>query len=210
MRVLQTLTVPPPRAVSNESHVRLTALLVSALWFDVLWSATRHGHAAGLPPAAAAAIGLASQWLVCALESVAARAAWRTLGRRAAWHELWPRILAASAAEAFAVSIATGNPSLPSWLAQLLAGARAAPLAAGDTGLAFAFAGFGVLALLRMLVSAHAQARLVGARLSHALALVLAFYLATRLAMWWSSDLMQGRSFEPWGIFPCPPFDTTA
>jgi len=32
-----------------------------------------------------------------------------------------------------------------------------------------------------------------------ALALVLAFHLATRLAMWWSLSLLQGRSFETWG-----------
>jgi len=32
-----------------------------------------------------------------------------------------------------------------------------------------------------------------------ATALVLAFHLATRLAMWWSLSLLQGRSFETWG-----------
>lgn len=202
MSLLRAVDVSPSRVEPTEAHVRLTALLVAALWFDVLWESARHVRVGVLPPAAAAAAGLTTQVLFTALEALVARAAWRASGRLLRWRDLAPRLFAVSSAEAFALSVATGGTVLPSWLAQLLAGARAAPGAVPDTGLAFAFATFGLLTVLRVMLSAHTQARLAGARWSQALGLVTMLYLATRLAMWWSSDLMQGRSFQPWGTTP--------
>lgn len=202
MSLLRAVDVPPPRVAPRERHVRVTALLVAALWFDVLLASARHARVGALPPLATAAAGLATQILFTALEALAARAAWHATGRALRWRELAPRLFAVSSAEAFAISVATGGTVLPSWLAQLLAGARAAPGPVPDTGLAFAFAAFGLLTVLRVVLSAHAQARLAGARWSHALGLVTALYLATRLAMWWTSDLMQGRSFQSWGTIP--------
>lgn len=199
MTVLRAVDVPPPRSAPSETHWRITALFVVLLWFDVLWEAARHGEPGALPPLAVAAIGLASQCVFCVLEAVLARMAWQLAGHAPRHEALATRILAASSAEAFAVSIAAGGTPLPGWLAQLLAGARAAPLAAPDAGLAFAFAGFGVLALVRMALSAHQQARLVRAPFAHGAAVVLALWFATRLVMWWSSELGQGRSFQPWG-----------
>lgn len=202
MSLLRAVDVPPPRIEPTEAHVRLTALLVAVLWFDVLWESSRHLRVRALPPLAATVAGLTMQSLFTALEAHAARAAWRATGRALRWRELAPRLFAVSSAEAFALSIATGGTVLPSWLAQLLAGARAAPGAVPDTGLAFAFAAFGVLTVRRVVLSAHTQARLAGARWSHAFGLVTLLYLATRIAMWWSSDLMQGCGFQLWGTTP--------
>lgn len=199
MSLLRAVDVPPPRVVPTETHHRVTALLVAVFWFDVLWECARLAPRSNLPPLAVALVGLASQLLFCALEAGAARAAWQALGHAPNWHALVTRVLAASSAEAFAVSVAAGGTVLPSWLAQLLAGARALPLAQPDSGAVHAFAGFGVLTVVRIALSAHAQARLVGARFARGLLVVAGLYLATRLAMWWSSDLAQGRSFQPWG-----------
>lgn len=179
--------------------MRVTALLVTLFWFDVLWEGARLHPASGLGPLAVALVGLASQLAFSAFEALAARAAWQMLGHEPTWGALATRIVAASSAEAFAVSIATGGTGLPSWFAQLLAGARAAPLATPDAGLAFAFSGFGVLAIARMALSAHAQARLVRVPFARGALIVSAFWFATRLMMWWSSELAQGRSFQPWG-----------
>ena len=199
MTMLRAVDVPPPRSAPSETHWRITALLVTLLWFDVLWEGARLHPASGLGPLAVALVGLASQLVFSCLEALAARAAWQMLGHEPAWGALATRIVAASSAEAFAISIAMGATGLPSWLAQLLAGARAAPLAAPDTGLAFALSGFGVLAIARMALSAHAQARLVRVPFARGALVVSAFWVATRLMMWWSSELAQGRSFQPWG-----------
>lgn len=199
MTVLRAVDVPPPRSTPSEPHMRVTALLVTLFWFDVLWEGARLHPTSGLGPLAVALVGLASQLVFSCLEALAARAAWQMLGHEPTWGALATRIVAASSAEAFAVSIATGGTGLPSWLAQLLAGARAAPLATPDTGLAFAFSGFGVLALVRLALSAHAQARLVRVPFARGALVVSVLWLATRLIMWWSSELAQGRSFQPWG-----------
>lgn len=199
MTVLRAVDVPPPRTTPSEPHMRVTALLVTLLWFDVLWEGAHLHPTSGIGPLAVALLGLASQLAFSAFEALAARAAWQMLGHEPAWSAVAIRIVAASSAEAFAVSIAMGGMGLPSWLAQLLAGARAAPLATPDAGLAFAFSGFGVLALVRMVLSAHAQARLVRVPFARGALVVSAFWLVTRLMMWWSSELAQGRSFQPWG-----------
>ena len=199
MTVLRAVDVPPPRSTPSEPHMRVTALLVTLFWFDVLWEGARLHPTSGLGPLAVALVGLASQLVFSCLEALAARAAWQMLGHEPTWGALATRIVAASSAEAFAVSIATGGTGLPSWLAQLLAGALAAPLATTDTGLAFAFSGFGVLALVRLALSAHAQARLVRVPFARGALVVSVLWLATRLIMWWSSELAQGRSFQPWG-----------
>jgi hypothetical protein len=51
----------------------------------------------------------------------------------------------------------------------------------------------------RLLLSARVQAGAARASFARALLVVLALYLATRLVMWWSFDLLQGRSFQRWG-----------
>jgi len=64
-------------------------------------------------------------------------------------------------------------------------------------GIAAAFATFGVLAIVRMLISAALQARVARATFPAALLMVATMWLVSRLAAWWTFDLLQGRSFQP-------------
>jgi hypothetical protein len=210
MSLLRAVDVPPPRVEPSEGHMRLTALMALLFWFDVLWTAARHTTPAGLSPIAAAAVGCTTQCVFSACEAAAAQRLWSVTGHPVRWHALFSRVLAVSAIEAFAVSVASGGTLLPRNLAVMLAGARALPDGAADAAAPAAFAAFGVLTTFRLLLSAHAQARLARAPLARGLAVVLALYLATRLAMWWTSDLMHGRSFEPWGMLAWPRVVTSA
>jgi hypothetical protein len=179
----------------GEARVRVTALLVATMWLDVL-----HDSAAVASPRAAwwlALAGLAAQLGFTAFEALAAAALWRLAGYPVGWSALAPRILAASAAETLAVSIAAGRARLALSWAALLAGPRALRGPSGEHGLAAAFAAVGLLALARVLLSAWLQARAARAGLETALALVLAMWLVSRLAVWWMIDLLQGRSFQP-------------
>ena len=105
--------------------------------------------------------------------------------------------LAASACEAFAVAIVTGHVPMARPLALLLCGMRAAPGAWVTSGFGRAFAAMGLLTLMRIMLSAQAQARLAGVPLMRGIGVVGSLHLAARLVMWWGSDLLQGRSFQP-------------
>lgn len=76
----------------------------------------------------------------------------------------------------------------------LLAGPVALePSLPGSGGIA-AFGSLGLLTLLRVGMTAWAQARGTGRSLGGPLALTLAAWLVTRLAGWWSFDLLKGLS----------------
>jgi hypothetical protein len=196
MHSAQSVTVPPPRSAVRESHVCVTALLAAWLWLDVLWDAARHIPESSLAPPLAALAGLASQIVFTAVEAALASAAWGGLGTPVRWRVLAPRLLAISGAEALAVAIAAGGTSVPSAAAIWLAGARATPgAAASATGPVFA--AFGVLTVVRLLLSARIQSWAAGAKLATGIGVVAVFYLATRLVMWWTFALLQGRSFGP-------------
>ena len=209
MTLSRAVDIPPPRVFSAEARACVTALLVAAMWFDVLYDAARHASNLSLPPWLAALAGLAMQVAFTACEAAVAAQAWGVAGEQVRWRALAPRLLAVSSAEALAVAIAAGHTMVPPGLAVWLSGARAsaaasavaaAPVAAPPvSGLAFAFAAFGLLTVARLLLSAHAQAGVARASFARALLVVITLFLATRLVMWWSFDLMQGRSFRAWG-----------
>jgi hypothetical protein len=199
MTVPRVVDVPPPRARHREASAWGIALLVATMWFDVLYSAALHAGAMTLPPWLAALAGVVTQLGFTAGESWFAAHAWRATGASASWRELAPRLLSVSSVEALAATIATGHRTVPVTLAVWLAGARARGDGPPGSGLAFAFAALGVLTVVRLLLSAHAQAAVARASFVRALVVVLTLYLATRLVMWWSFDLLQGRSFQPWG-----------
>jgi hypothetical protein len=142
-------------------------------------------------------VGLAGQLAFTAGEAATASACWSLLGRRVPWHVLAPRLLVASSAETLAVSIAAGRAHLPGGWALALAGPRAAEPAGPPHGVAAAFAAVGALAIVRMLMSAWLQSRAARAGFAVAVALVLAMWLVSRLAVWWAFDLLKGRSFQP-------------
>jgi hypothetical protein len=120
------------------------------------------------------------------------------------WGDLAPALLTVSVTEAFAVALLSEPALLPEAVRVLLAGSRASSAPTEPGALAQAFAGLGLLTLLRLALATHVhvdalRASAAGAsprRWQHAALLVLAFYSASRLAIWWGLDLIRGRSFE--------------
>ena len=183
------------------------ALCAASIWFEALWRTTRDASASPLTPTVAALVGLGTQLVYTALEASLATAAWSSLGRDVRWSRLAPALLTASVTEAFALSVISERPYWPQAWRVALAGARAQPEHVAAGPLAQAFAGFGVLTLARLVLATHAHADALRASVSHstsasrhwrdAALLVLTFYAASRLAIWWALDLFRGRSFEP-------------
>jgi hypothetical protein len=174
------------------------ALLATAVWGAVLYGVTLHTGELTIAPWLAVTAGLVTQLAFTAGEAAACAAAWSMSGAAVRWYALVPRLLAVSSIECLAMAITAAGERVPGPLAVWLAGARAAG-ARPVSGLGFAFGACGLLTLIRLLLSARAQAGVARASFARALGVVLVLYLATRLAMWWSFDLMQGRSFERWG-----------
>ena len=183
------------------------AVCAATIWFEAIWRSTRDAPASALTPTVAAIAGLATQLLCTALEASLATAAWTSLGRKMRWSALAPALLTASVTEAFAVSVIAERPYLPQLWRVALAGARALPEHVAAGPLAQAFAGFGVLTLLRLVLAtcAHVEAlracsgppTSLSGRWRDAALVVLTFYTSSRLAIWWGLDLFRGRSFEP-------------
>jgi len=187
---------PPASALDlGEARLRVTALLVATMWFDVLYGTAQASRTHA--PWLVALVGLVSQLAFTAAEAAVAAAGWQTLGHSVRWSALAPRLLVASSAETLAVSIAAGQAHLPRAWALALAGPRALAQARAPHGLGAAFAATGLLALVRMAFSAGLQARAARASFAAASAVVLAMWLVSRLAVWWTFDLLQGRSFQP-------------
>src|SRR5262245_10293456 len=176
-------------------RVWATALIGGVMWFEVVRDSAASAHAprAWLVPV----LGLATQLLFTAAEAAVATVGWRALGTRVRWRSLAPRILVASSAETLAVSIAVGRAALPHAVALALAGPRAGGVIAPMNGAAAAFAAVGALALVRMLLSARLQADAAGAPIARAFWLVSAMWAVSRLALLWTFDLLNGRSFQP-------------
>ncbi len=85
---------------------------------------------------------------------------------------------------------------------RMLGGVIAGPAAVNaasvsETGSNAAFGNLGVLTLLRVGMTAWAQARGIGRSLGGPLLLTTALWLLTRLIGWWSVDLMKGLSPAP-------------
>lgn len=204
MSLSHAVDVPPPRVSSLEARARVMAVLVGLLWFDVLFHVAHGSRIVVLPAWLAATAGLTTQLAFTACEAAVAVHVWRSSGAEVTWRALAPRLFVVSSAEAFALSLATESQHLPPALGVMLAGMRAAGGGGAGSGLAFAFAAFGALTVTRLLLSAHAQSRTARAPFARGLAIVLVFYLVTRLVMWWGFDLLQGRSFETWGTRAWP------
>jgi hypothetical protein len=195
------------RAPHSDWRAWAFSLCAASIWFEALWRATRDAPASPLTPTLAAIVGLATQLTYTALEASLATAAWLSLGRSVRWSALAPALLTASVTEAFAVSVIAERPYWPQGWRVALAGARALPEHVAAGPLAQAFAGFGVLTLVRLVLATHAHADALRASAPHstcasrrwrdAALLVLTFYAASRLAIWWGLDLFRGRSFEP-------------
>ena len=115
--------------------------------------------------------------------------AWRSMARRLRFAPVFVAILTLSLCDAVAATLLrlVEPESARGWLVWLV-GFRAMPGAfAEESGFRIAFGSLGLLALGRVLGTAHAQRR-EGAPWRGALALTLAATLASRLATWWITD----------------------
>jgi len=191
-------TLPRPREIES-AHAWPLAIFVCAvalMWHDTL--VAQLTHSPGLvplrvTPRLAAACGVSTQLAFSALEAFLYARLWRATGRTLPWLRTAAVLFVISSFEAFALYLLQRQDA-PSFA--WLVGARALwPGGIAITGLDRAFGAFGVIALMRLALTAHVQARGSGASHVQASAMVLAGWLGSRLALWWTADLLRGRSF---------------
>jgi len=191
-------TLPRPRESESAPAwpLALFVLAVALFWHDTL--VTQLTHSPGLvsprvAPGWAAACGVGAQMAFSGLEASLYARAWRATGRRLPWLRTAAALFVISSLEAFALSVLQ-RPDATSFA--WLVGARATwPGGIAITGLDRAFGALGALAFVRLVLTAHVQARGTGASHGYASAMVLVGWLGSRLALWWTADLLRGRSF---------------
>jgi len=172
-------------------------LLVVALlsWWEAAW---RQGAALGagqhLNLAFAATIMVTARLAASACEALAYVLWWRTRGARLPYVRFLVALVALSLVDRFALSLgglAERTPALAGWLAPIaglqLVGRHASALATS-------FGSFGLLTLARLVVTAWLQAEGLGRRLGGPLLVTVAAWLVTRVALWWTLDLLRGMS----------------
>ena len=121
---------------------------------------------------------------------------WRSRGARLPYWRFLCWIVGLSIADllGFALRRAVADASdVARAVCAVLAGPAALESGAAS-GAATAFGGLGVLTLLRVGMTGWAQARGVGRPLAGPLVLTASAWLLTRLAGWWSFDLLRGLS----------------
>lgn len=191
-------TLPRPRVIESAPTwpLALFVLAVALFWHDTLVAQLMHSPdltPQRVAPRLAAACGVCTQLAFSALEAFLYAVAWRASGRTLPWLRTAAALFVISSFEAFALCLLQ-RPDASSFA--WLVGSRAAwPGGIALTGLDRAFGAFGVLACARLALTSHVQARGSGARPVHAWGMVLAGWLGSRLALWWTADLLRGRSF---------------
>lgn len=169
-------------------------------WQAGVGEATRAGTASA---ASAAALVPAGKLAGALTEAAFYHLWWRGRGSRLAYWRLFLVVSSASLADVFAADLAArasaAGPAARGFLAAL-----AGPHALGDSVLgspaARALLGsLGLLTVLRIAVTADAQARGAGVRFRAALGWTALVWLLGRLSMWWITDLARGRSPLPLG-----------
>lgn len=167
---------------------------------DQLESAASADAVAGaaIAPAAMASIALITRLLALLSEAGFYTLWWRSRGARLPYWRFVCWIVGLSAADLFGLvlrrSIGDAPPGLRIGAALLAGPAALDPAPGASSGAMTAFGSFGVLALLRVGMTAWAQALGTGRQIGGPLLLTLGAWLTTRLAGWWSFDLLKGLS----------------
>jgi hypothetical protein len=131
-----------------------------------------------------------------ATETAAYALLWRSRGRELPFWRLFAVIVTASTADLFAHALGAGRPAgAPLWLAAI-AGLH---LAAGTPfhevpAVRAAFGSIGLLTAARLGMTASAQARALGLRVAMPLLWTVGVWLASRLVILWTVDLLKGVS----------------
>lgn len=178
--------------------VWLWVLIVMWGW----WTAVARTAASGEP---APAIPLVSLAVAARLAGVLVEAgwyvaAWRVFGCRLpfVWFAAW--LVTLTLFDLFGDSLralAGHRPALAPWLAPV-AGIGLLPAAHGwSAGVRLVLGSLGVLMLGRVAFQSLLQARATGASRTVALALTGGSWLACRVVLWWTADLVRGMSPMP-------------
>lgn len=192
----------PPDAVRWRRAGALLFVLALISWWELGWrQAGALGAGRQAAPAVAAGLMAAAHLAASAVEASAYALWWRTRGARLPWRPFFVGLVALSLVDRLATGLAElalRSPSLAPWLAPL-AGPQLvrARLPGLEPGLWAAFGGLGALTLVRLAATALLQAAGTGRRLQAALAVTALVWLATRVAVWWTVDLVRGMSPLP-------------
>jgi hypothetical protein len=154
--------------------------------------------APSLDPAAMASLALGARVLGTLSEAGVYALWWKGRGSRLPYWRFLCWVASLSTADLLGFALrraAADSPDLVRLLCAVLAGPAAVePSPVADSGGVVAFGSLGVLTLLRVGMTGWAQARGTGRSLGGPLALTTAAWLVTRLAGWWSFDLLKGLS----------------
>lgn len=197
-----TWSAPAPAdAVRWRRAAGLLFALALLSWGELGWRQGGALAARHVNLAVAAALMAAAHLVAGAIEASAYVLWWRTRGARLAWTPFFVALVALSLVDRCAASLAAlaqRAPALAPWLAplagpQLVRGS----LPGVEPGLWAGFGGLGLLTLARLGATAWLQAAGTGRRLRAALAVTALVWLVTRVAVWWSVDLVRGMSPLP-------------
>ena len=178
------------------------------LWLTWSWWAETRVQIEAIADAAAptnagamAAVAVAGRALAVLSEAACYALWWKSRHLRLPYWRFVCWVAALSTADLFGFTLRRAAEDAPELL-RMIAAALAGPatLEAGaiaGSGGAVAFGSLGVLALLRIGMTAWAQARGIGLALAGPLLLTLSAWLLTRLLGWWSFDLLKGLSPVP-------------
>lgn len=167
------------------------------LWW---WSAARAAAGGAGPGIVLVALAVAGRMAGIVVEAAWYVVVWRSLGRRLplVWFAVWLVTLTLFDLMGDALRpIASRHPALGPWLAPV-AGLGLLPAAhQWSAGLREVFGSLGLLTLSRIVFAAVLQARATGATRLLALTFTAGTWFATRIALWWTADLVRGMSPMP-------------
>ena len=168
---------------------------VSLFWHDTLLAQLARSPEAvprRFTPELAVWTGILTQAMFSALEAFLYARVWRVAGYKLPWARTAGALFVISSFEAFALTLLQ-RPDAASFV--WLVGERAGwPGGIAASGLGRAFGACGLLAAVRVALTAHVQARGTRAHHAYAFAVTLAGWFCSRLALWWTTDLLRGRS----------------
>ena len=181
--------------MSTDARRGVLVVVTFGMWALAMFDAIERGRTgpSPLPPLALALAAAALVGMGAIVEAWLYSVAWRAMACTFAPWRVAAQTYALSLLDVTALSLmaeAHAHPERAAWIAWLVGPRACTP--APDGALATAFAGAGLLALLRagLLAGAHASA----ARVSwpRAAMVVAAGWVLTRLVLWWTVDLVTG------------------
>lgn len=186
---------PPPLTRGEVALAALAIALAAASSHAVIAADAAHRGGLDAPSWIPAVAGAFSPVVATFVEVALYGAFWRSLGRPFPFACVWIRTVALSMPESLAMPVivrAHAEPQIAPMLAWFV-GPRALDSDVAS-GFAAAFAGAGLIAAGRLALAAHVHARAVGVRWTTAFAVIAGGWLLTRLLVWWTVDLVIGRS----------------